>query len=104
MVKEVFEKAKKPRVDYTVPKADMHVHISLGLSDEGFKRRFQAGRTQLPLDFIAKRKKRYYQNLTEFQISQRRRNIRRNFKFIPRRRTIRGTNGSRIPSDRVRTS
>jgi len=66
MVKEAFEKAKKPRVDYTVPKADMHVHISLGLSDEGFKRRFQAGRTQLPLDFIAKRKKRYYQNLTEF--------------------------------------
>jgi adenosine deaminase len=66
MVKEVFEEVKMPRVHYTVPKAEMHVHISLALSDEGFKRRVKRRRTPLELDFIVNREKRYYQNLTEF--------------------------------------
>lgn len=66
MVKEVFEEVKMPRVDYTVPKAEMHVHISLALSDEGFKRRVKKRRTPLGLDFLVEREKRYYQDLPEF--------------------------------------
>jgi adenosine deaminase len=66
MVKEAFEEVKMPKVHYTVPKAEMHVHISLALSDEGFKRRVKRRRTPLELDFIVNREKRYYQDLTEF--------------------------------------
>lgn len=67
MIKEVFEEeAKRPRVDYTVPKAEMHVHISLALSNDMFGRRVKSRRTPLEMDFLVKREKRYYKNLTEF--------------------------------------
>ena len=67
MIKEVFEdEAKRPRVDYTLPKAEMHVHISLALSNDMFGRRVKSRRTPLEMDFLVKREKRYYKNLTEF--------------------------------------
>lgn len=66
MVKEVFEEVNMPKVPYHLPKADMHVHISLALSDEGFKRRVKKRRTPLELDFLVAREKRYYRDLTEF--------------------------------------
>ena len=57
---------KLPKVPYTLPKAEMHVHMSLALSNEAFIRRVKKKRTDLSLDFIVDRETRYYPNLTKF--------------------------------------
>ena len=67
MIKEVFEdNVKKPEVHYTFPKAEMHVHISLALSNDMFGRRVKSRRTPLELDFLVDRDRRYYRDLPEF--------------------------------------
>ena len=55
-----------PKVPYTLPKAEMHVHISLALSNEAFIRRVKKKRTPLTLDFIIDRETRYYPDLSKF--------------------------------------
>lgn len=57
---------KKPWVPYTMPKAEMHVHISLALSSELFIRRVQYKRTDLTTGFMVEREKRYYPDLQDF--------------------------------------
>jgi adenosine deaminase len=57
---------KKPWVPYTMPKAEMHVHISLALSSELFIRRVQYKRTDLNTGFMVERDKRYYPDLQDF--------------------------------------
>ena len=58
--------SKTPKVPYTLPKAEMHVHISLGLSNEAFIRRVKKKRTNLSLDFLVDRETRYYPELPDF--------------------------------------
>lgn len=58
--------AKSPKVPYTLPKAEMHVHISLALSNETFIRRVKKKRTPLSVDFIVERETRYYPDLSKF--------------------------------------
>jgi adenosine deaminase len=55
-----------PKIPYTLPKADMHVHISLALSNEAFIRRVKKKRTPLSLDFLVERETRYYPDLSKF--------------------------------------
>lgn len=63
----MFEgETKEPKVHYTLPKAEMHTHISLALTPDMFIRRVKSRRTPLELDWLVKREKRYYKNLTEF--------------------------------------
>lgn len=57
---------KTPKVPYTLPKAEMHVHISLALSNETFIKRVKKKRTPLTLDFIVERETRYYRDLEQF--------------------------------------
>lgn len=57
---------KKPWVPYTMPKAEMHVHISLALSSEIFIRRVRYKRTNLSTEFLVERDKRYYPDLQDF--------------------------------------
>lgn len=57
---------KLPWVSYTMPKAEMHVHISLALSSEMFIRRVQKKRTPLDTNFLVTRDKRYYPDLQDF--------------------------------------
>lgn len=57
---------KTPKTPYTLPKAEMHVHISLSLSNETFIRRVKKKRTPLNIDFIIDRETRYYPNLEKF--------------------------------------
>lgn len=59
-------KPKLPWVPYTMPKAEMHVHISLALSSEMFIRRVQEKRTPLDTSFLITRDKRYYPDLQDF--------------------------------------
>ena len=53
-------------VPYTLPKADMHVHVSLALSVESFLRRIKKTRTSLNAGFLLEREQRYYPTLQEF--------------------------------------
>lgn len=55
-----------PWVPYTMPKAEMHVHVSLALSNELFLRRVKNKRTPLQADFVVERKHRYYPDLQDF--------------------------------------
>jgi|GEM_PF-775640 len=57
---------KLPWVSYTMPKAEMHVHISLALSSEMFIRRVKEKRTPLDTNFLITRDKRYYEHLQDF--------------------------------------
>ena len=57
---------KKPKVHYTLPKAEMHVHISLALSSDMFIRRVNKRRTPLGLEFLSERARRYYDDLPQF--------------------------------------
>jgi len=57
---------KTPKIPYTLPKAEMHTHISLALSNEAFIRRVKKKRTDLSLDFLVDRETRYYPDLTKF--------------------------------------
>lgn len=57
---------KTSLVPYTMPKAEMHVHISLALTIETFMRRIKKKRTNLDPDFLLERDPRYYTDLTEF--------------------------------------
>lgn len=54
------------KIPYTLPKAEMHVHISLALSNETFIRRVKKKRTDLSLDFLVERETRYYPTLEKF--------------------------------------
>ncbi len=65
-MKEEFEIVNQQKVPYTLPKAEMHVHISLALSNDTFVRRVKKRRTPLELDFLTERETRYYPNLTNF--------------------------------------
>ncbi len=56
---------KKPLVCYTLPKAEMHVHISLALANEIFLRRIKDRRTPLGPDFLLTQNSRYYKDLKE---------------------------------------
>lgn len=53
-------------VPYTLPKAEMHVHVSLALSVESFLRRVKKTRTSLNAGFLLEREQRYYPTLQEF--------------------------------------
>jgi adenosine deaminase len=53
-------------VPYTLPKAEMHVHIALALSVETFLRRIKDTRTTLTADFLVQRDQRYYPALQDF--------------------------------------
>lgn len=66
MIQKAFDDVKKPKVHYTLPKAEMHVHISLALSNDAFTRRVKKRRTPLDLNFLVERETRYYPNLTDF--------------------------------------
>jgi adenosine deaminase len=55
-----------PKIPFTLPKAEMHVHISLALANEAFIRRVKKRRTVLSLDFLIERETRYYPTLTKF--------------------------------------
>ena len=57
---------KSPKIPYTLPKAEMHVHISLALANETFIRRVKKKRTELSLNFLIERETRYYPTLTKF--------------------------------------
>jgi len=57
---------KTPKIPFTLPKAEMHAHISLALSNEAFIRRVKKKRTDLHLDFLVDRETRYYPDLTKF--------------------------------------
>lgn len=61
-----FQPAEKPKVPWSLPKAEMHVHISLALANESFIRRVKKKRTPLTLDFLVDRETRYYPNLKKF--------------------------------------
>jgi adenosine deaminase len=56
------------RVSYTLPKADMHCHVSMALSHEAFIRRLKDQRIgdSLDIGFLAERHARYYPNLAAF--------------------------------------
>ena len=58
-------KKKTPLVCYTLPKAEMHVHISLALSSQIFLRRIKDRRTPLTADFLLEQNSRYYKDLKE---------------------------------------
>ncbi len=53
-------------VPIALPKAEMHVHISLALSVESFIRRVKKKRTSIKLDFLIERESRYYPTLQDF--------------------------------------
>jgi adenosine deaminase len=53
-------------VPMALPKAEMHVHISLALSVEMFIRRVKKKRTSIHLDFLIERESRYYPRLQDF--------------------------------------
>ncbi|MCB1531487.1 MAG: hypothetical protein KDJ35_01325 [Alphaproteobacteria bacterium] len=57
---------KSHLVSYTLPKADMHTHISLALSPEQLLKKIQLNRTTLDLDFLLHKPRRYYSNLWSF--------------------------------------
>jgi adenosine deaminase len=57
---------KTPKIPYTLPKAEMHTHISLALSNEAFIRRVKKKRTDLSLEFLIDRETRYYPDLAKF--------------------------------------
>lgn len=61
------EVSKKFRVSRALPKADMHVHISLGYSPETFMVRVKKSRAKdLDLNFLLDKERRYFEDLTEF--------------------------------------
>lgn len=64
--KSVQKHPKKPLVCYTLPKAEMHVHIALALASQVFLRRIKDRRTPLTPDFLITQNHRYYQDLKEF--------------------------------------
>lgn len=53
-------------VPVALPKAEMHIHISLALSAEHFIRRVKKKRTTIKLDFLVERERRYYPTLQDF--------------------------------------
>lgn len=66
LIKRTPMEEKQQRVHFSLPKADMHVHISLALTPNVFVRRVYKRRTPLSLKFLIQRKKRYYPNLSHF--------------------------------------
>ena len=64
MYADLDENGKK-RVKYELPKADMHVHISMAWDDGRFIRAVKKGYTTLGPDFLTNRDNRYFANLSE---------------------------------------
>jgi adenosine deaminase len=61
-----MDNKKSRKIHYFLPKAEMHVHISLALSNDMFVRRVKKRRTPLELEFLVEREKRYYNTLIDF--------------------------------------
>lgn len=65
MALKATETIKRPLVPIGMPKAEMHIHISLALSNEVFLRRIQEMRTPIKPEFLLERDHRYYPDLKD---------------------------------------